>query len=106
MKKFLIEVVLPSIPVFMFAYKEINANVDSIDNLNHLRNLIETKLKNVKINSEIPEDLLRKIQDRIYQNRTSSPLIPEFIYYFLRTKLEDEMNYSVAKKLESLRTNS
>jgi hypothetical protein len=104
LKSFLIEVVLPSIPVLMFAYKEINSNTESIDNLNHLRNLIERKLKDVNIHSEIEEELLRKIQDRIYHNRVLSPLIPDFIYYFIRTKLEDEMNYSVAKKLEILRT--
>ena len=104
LQTFLIEVILPSIPVFMFAYKEINSNTESIDNLNHLKNLIESKLKDVNINSEIDEELLRKIQDRIYQNRVLSPLIPDFIYYFVRTKLEDEMNYSVEKKLEILRT--
>lgn len=104
LKTFLIEVVLPSIPVIMFAYKEINSNVESIDNLNHLRHLIESKLNSVNIRSDIDEELLRKIQDRIYQNRILSPLIPDFIYYFVRTKLEDEMNYSVANKLEILRT--
>lgn len=106
LKTFLIEVILPSIPVFMFAYKEVNSNTESIDNLNHLRNLIESKLKDVNIDSEIDEGLLRKIQDRIYHNRVLSPLIPDFIYYFIRTKLEDEMNYSVEKKLEILRTKS
>src|SRR5690606_14564461 len=100
LKTFLIEVVLPSIPVLMFAYKEINSNVESIDNLNHLRHLIESKLNEVNIKSKIDEALLRKIQDRIYHNRILSPLIPDFIYYFIRTKLEDEMNYSVANKLE------
>src|SRR5690606_36628514 len=44
LKGFLIEVILPSIPVVMFAYKEINSNTESIDNLNHLRNLIESSL--------------------------------------------------------------
>lgn len=104
LQTFLIEVILPSIPVFLFAYKEINSNTESIDNLDHLRNLIESKLKDVNIDSKIEEELLRKIQDRIYHNRVLSPLIPDFIYYFIRTKLEDEMNYSVAQKLEKLRT--
>ncbi len=102
LKTFLIEVVLPSIPVFMFAYKEISSNTESIDNLNHLRDLIESKMKDVNIDSKIDEELLRKIQDRIHHNRVLSPLIPDFIYYLIRTKLEDEMNYSVAKKLEIL----
>ena len=104
LKTFLIEVILPSIPVFMFAYKEINSNTASIDNLNHLRNLIESKLLDINMDSRIDIGLLRKVQDRIYQNRVLSPLIPDFLYYLIRTKLEDEMNYSVASKLETMRS--
>lgn len=101
---FLIEVVLPSIPVFMFAYKEINSNTESIDNLNHLRNLIESTLAKTNIDDNIDKEHLRNIQDRIYNNRLLSPMIPEFIYNFLRPKLEDEMNYSMEERIKILRT--
>lgn len=104
LKSFLIEVIIPSIPVFMFAYKEINSNTESIDNLEHLKNLIEQNLNNININSNIEKSLLRKIQDRIYTNRILSPLVPDFIYVIIRPKLEDEMNYSVQQKVESLTT--
>ncbi|MEZ7506066.1 S-4TM family putative pore-forming effector [Flavobacterium sp. Arc2] len=104
LKSFLIEVVIPSIPVFMFAYKEINLNTESIDNLEHLKNLIENTLSNLTINSNVEKSLLRKIQDRIYSNRILSPLIPDFLYYILRPKLEDGMNYSVAQKVQNLTT--
>ncbi len=100
---FLIEVVLPSIPVFMFAYKEINSNTESIDNLNHLRSLIETTLAKTNIVDTIDKEHLRNIQDRIYNNRLLSPMIPEFIYNFLRPKLEDEMNYSMEERIKILR---
>ena len=50
----------------MFAYKEINSNTESIDNLEHLKNLIEQNLNNINVNSNIEKSLLRKIQDRIY----------------------------------------
>lgn len=102
LKAFLIEVMMPSIPVFMFAYKEINSNTESIDNLEHLKNLIEDNIKNLNINSNIDSTLLRKIQDRIYSNRILSPLIPDFLYKIIRPKLEDEMNYSVKEKVEKL----
>lgn len=102
LKLFLIEVVIPSIPVFMFAYKEINSNTESIDNLEHLRNLIEANLNNLTIESNIQKSLLRKIQDRIYPNRILSPLIPDFLYYLIRPKLEDQMNYSVEQKVKEL----
>lgn len=102
---FLIEVILPSVPVFMFAYKEINSNTESIDNLNHLRNLIESALNKININDNIEKEHLRNIQDRIYNNRLLSPLIPDFIYNSLRPKLEDEMNYSMEERIEILRNN-
>lgn len=102
LKVFLIEVVIPSIPVFMFAYKEIDCNTESIDNLEHLKNLIEETIEGLTINSSIEKSLLRKIQDRIYANRNLSPLIPDFLYEIIRPKLEDEMNYSVEEKVQKL----
>ena len=102
LKAFLIEVIIPSIPVFMFAYKEINSNTESIDNLKHLKNLIEDNINGLNINSNIEKSLLRKIQDRIYANRNLSPLIPDFLYKMIRPKLEDEMNYSVKERVEKL----
>ena len=103
LKSFLVEVVLPSIPIFVFAYKEINTNIESIDNLKHLKNLIETSLSNLNINDEIEDSILRKIQDRIYTNRLLSPLIPDLIYKIVRPKLEDEMNYSIEERIKMLR---
>ena len=103
LKSFLIEVVLPSIPVFMFAYKEINSNTESIDNLEHLKDLIENSLSNRSLSDKMEVSLLRKIQDRIYANRILSPLIPDSLYGIIRPKLEDEMNYSVAEKIKTLR---
>lgn len=104
LKDFLIEVILPSIPVVMYAYKEINSNTESIDNLNHLRNLIESLIKKIKIDENIDDHQLRNIQNRIYHNRLLSPLIPDFIYKLLRLKLEDEMNYSIKEQIKILRT--
>lgn len=103
LKSFLIEVIIPSIPVFMFAYKEINTNTESIDNLEHLKKLIEQTLDKINIHSSIDKTLLRKIQDRIYTNRNLSPLVPDLIYRIIRPKLEDEMNYSVEQKVDELK---
>ena len=104
LKSFLVEVVLPSIPIFVFAYKEKNTNIESIDNLKHLKKLIESSLSNLNINDEIEDGILRKIQDRIYANRLLSPLIPDLIYKIVRPKLEDEMNYSVEERIKILRS--
>jgi len=103
--KFMIEVILPSIPIFNFTYKEYNTGLESIDNLQKLREIIEDNLKDISIIDSIETEELRRIQDRIYQNRILSPLIPDFIYSFLWNELEDQMNYSVKAKIEELNTN-
>src|SRR5690606_14731350 len=97
--KFMIEVVLPSMPIFVFTYKEFNISLESVDNLQKLREIIEDRLDSISINDTIEIEELRKIQDRIYQNRILSPLIPNFIYTFLWSDLEDQMNYSVKNKI-------
>nr|WP_253297295.1 S-4TM family putative pore-forming effector [Chryseobacterium sp. PCH239] len=100
--KFMIEVVLPSIPIFTFTYKEFNTSLESVDNLQKLREIIEENLNTISIDDSIDIEELRRIQDRIYQNRILSPLIPDFIYSFLWSGLEDQMNYSVKTKIEEI----
>lgn len=102
LKKFIIEVVLPVFPIFNFSYKEFNTNLESVDNLQKLREIIENKLNEVSKDDVIEQEELRKIQDRIFQNRILSPLIPNTIYNILWGKLEDEMNYSVENKINEL----
>ncbi len=100
--KFMTEVFLPSIPIFTFTYKEFNTNLESVDNLQKLREIIEERLNSLSINDSIESEELRKIQDRIYQNRILSPLIPNFIYTILWGELEDQMNYSVKNKISEI----
>lgn len=100
--KFMIEVILPSIPIFSFTYKEFNTNLESVDNLQNLKEIIEQNLKSNSINNSINIEELRRIQDRIYQNRILSPLIPDFIYRYLWSELEDQMNYSVKTKIAEI----
>lgn len=100
--KFMIEVILPSIPIFSFTYKEFNTNLESVDNLQKLREIIEQNLNSISINDSIKVEELRRIQDRIYQNRILSPLIPDFIYNYLWSELEDQMNYSVKTKIAEI----
>lgn len=101
--EFMLEVILLSMPIFIFTYKEFSTSLESVDNLQKLREIIEEKLDSISINDSINIDELRKIQDRIYQNRILSPLIPDFIYRWLWSDLEDQMNYSVKNKIEEIR---
>ena len=104
LKKFIIEVILPSIPILNFTYKEINQNIESVDNLQKLSEIIENKLSSLSRNDVIEIEELRNIQDRIFNNRILSPLIPDFIYKILWTELEDEMNYSVENRIVELQS--
>lgn len=102
LQKFIVEVILPSLPIFTFTYKEVSTNLEALDNLGKLKEIIENELVTKSLGDTIESDKVRKIQDRIFSNRTLSPLIPNFIYNFLWTKLEDEMNYSVENKINEL----
>jgi len=100
--EFMLEVILPSMPIFIFTFKEFSTSLESVDNLQKLREIIEEKLDSTSLNDSINVEELRKIQDRIYQNRILSPLIPDFIYRWLWSGLEDQMNYSVKNKIEEI----
>ena len=102
LKKFIIEVLLPSLPIFNFTYKETRTNLESIDNLQKLREIIEERLNEFSVDGTVDVEELRNIQDRIFHNRMLSPLIPDFIYKWLWTDLEDQMNYSVENKIDKL----
>ena len=84
--------------------KEINQNIESVDNLQKLRKIIENKLSSLSRNDVIEIEELRNIQDIIFNNRILSPLIPNFIYKILCTELEDEMNYSVENRIVELQS--
>lgn len=93
---------LTSLPLFTFTYKEVSTNIESIDNLEKLQEIIEKELDETTLTDTIDTEKIRKIQDRIYNNRILSSLIPNFIYNILWTKLEDEMNYSVENRINEL----
>lgn len=103
---FITNVLFPSLPVFVLAYKQIANNKEAIKNLNELKNLIESELRKVKITDCIDNFLIRQIQDKIYLKRINSPLVPEWAYNLLRQNLEDEMHFSVSENIRELSEHS
>lgn len=87
---------LPVLPILTFLGKLTKEHSASLKNLESLRSnitslwtgILDGSAKNV-------ETTLRRIQDKIYLNRKSSPLIPEWFYDWQRPKLEQQMYYSV-----------
>lgn len=99
---FISNVLFPSLPVFILAYKQITSNKEAIEKLDELKSLIETELENIKINDNVDSHLIRQIQDKIYLKRINSPLLPEWAYDFLRQNLEDEMHFSMKETVTEL----
>ena len=99
---FFSNVLFPSLPIFVLAFKQISSNKEAIGNLDELKNLIENELENIKLNDNIDSHLIRQIQDKIYLKRINSPLLPEWAYDFLRQNLEDEMHFSMKETVKEL----
>lgn len=101
-QSFISNVIFPSLPVFVLAYKQISGNKESIENLRELKELIDNELERSKINDTIDVHLIRQIQDKIYLKRINSPLLPEWAYNFLRQNLEAEMHFSMRETIKEL----
>lgn len=99
---FISNVLFPSVPIFVLAYKQISSNKEIIENLKELKELIENELEKIKINDSIEIHLIRQIQDKIYLKRINSPLLPEWAYNILRQNLEDEMHFSIKETVKEL----
>lgn len=89
---------LPSLPILTFLGKLVKEHSTSLKNLESLRSNI-TSLWSDVLNGTTTnvETTLRRIQDKIYQNRKTSPLIPEWFYNWQRPKLEQRMYYGVSE---------
>lgn len=101
--KLVLTVLLPSAPIIQWAYKNISNNNDSITNLKQLNTLLNETWNSVKAGNMVDASTIRQIQDGIYLNRKSNPLIPDFVYDRLRDKLESQTRYSVAELIGELR---
>ena len=106
---FLMTVVSPILPAFILVYKTVKDNGIAIDNLNHMKGKlyeIISKAENIEHYSD--EQLLndsRCLQDMIFDNRASSPLIPDKLYFGKRNKYEEiakDTNRELIRKIKQL----
>ena len=101
LRSFLLTVALPFMPVLILSVKLFNDHNSAIKNLESLKTNLKTiwseVLSGTATNSE---RTIRQIQDKIYLNRRSNPLIPEKIYDYLRPQLEKQMYYCVDDLVE------
>jgi len=99
---FFTNIALPVLPVTLIIIKQYKLNNESIQNLIDLKELIEHELFVLNIDTNVSPTIIRQIQDKIFSNRTNSPLMPNRLYNKLWSKLETEMNFAVEIKVAEL----
>lgn len=90
----------PYLPILSMALKLYNEHTTSIKNLESLKSAINSAWSNLLMKEVVSEQTIRQIQDRIFLNRKSNPLIPDKMYNKLRSNLEEQMYYSVSLLVE------
>ena len=103
LKSFLSNVLIPSFPIFILAWKQYITNDENIEDLIVTSSKIDKILSNSNFSSAIDYNEIRQIQDRIYNSRKNRNLLPDWIFYKFRNKLEKSMDYIVAEKIDDLK---
>ncbi|MCB9222411.1 MAG: hypothetical protein H6615_11355 [Ignavibacteria bacterium] len=96
----------PYLPILSMALRLYNEHMTSIKNLESLKSTINSAWSNLLKKEVVSEQTIRQIQDKIFLNRKSNPLIPDKMYNKLRSNLEEQMYYSVNLLVEEYKTNN
>lgn len=105
----LLTLFLPFLPLASFALKDYRKHIDAIEGLTNLKGEVEKLWANALENPASKEltNQSRDLQDAIYRNRTSNPLIYDWVYKMLRSKNETlaytGAKYYVAQAQEALK---
>lgn len=94
----LLNVLLPFIPLGAFVLREHRKQVDTVDSLTTLKSETD-KLWSKALKSPDSPDLeqdSRNLQDAIYRNRTSNPLVYDWVYWLSRKFNEDLARHAAA----------
>ena len=100
--KILLTIIFPSIPILQWTLRNIHSNNQSILTLEQLNSLINSNWEQAKNGLNIDNSTLRQIQDGIFLNRKSSPLIPDYVYNKMRSKLEKQTRYTVKQLVNEI----
>lgn len=91
--------VSPVISWYMDLHKQNHKNVMALEKLNQL---IDSALRKLRNGDNIEEQNVISIQNFMFIHRSSSYVIPDFIYKLRRNKHEEATRYSVAHIVEEL----
>jgi hypothetical protein len=94
LEKFLLAVLAPISPAFLWGIREFSRQSGTTKTLERLKNYLESLWTEVITNSLPPdkaETNARHLQDGIFEHRGNSPLIFDWVYEFLRSEHEEQM---------------
>lgn len=91
----LLYVIAPCCPIIQWFCNNIKQNKESLSNSHTLNNIINETWDRLLRGEAIEEEKIKKNQFRLYMNRKTNPLIPDWFYYKKRDENEDNINYSV-----------
>ena len=105
LEAFLLVILLPLIPGIVWGLRQYRSHEAVVDRQTRLKTYIMelwNKIKNDNLSEEILRVEARNIQNEIFDNRNSYPLVFDRIYKWMRGGLEDEMNVGAQKLVEDL----
>ena len=93
--QYVMAIVLPFLPVIVFASRQISENLDAAKSADNLREHSESLWSNAISRNLSESDLdkeSRDLQCEIFTHRKNSPLIFDWLYFLLRSSHEETMN--------------
>jgi hypothetical protein len=95
-------ILAPMLPLFLFWIRQHQENKTAIEKLNIIKEELDHLWAKALRKDNICDDweaLSRNIQDGIFLNRKSNPLIFDWFYKIFRSQYEEDMNYSVTQQI-------
>lgn len=92
----LLTVLVPFIPLAAFVLREHRKQSDTVENLTTLKSEVDklwAKALKTPDSTELEQDS-RNLQDAIYRNRTSNPLVYDWVYWLMRNINEDSARHA------------
>jgi hypothetical protein len=102
---FVLSTLAPMTPVMIWALRECNRQAATIEVLDRLNDEVKKLLDRARSGATEREISMRsrELQDAIFNHRSSSPLIFDWVYNFLRSRIEEQMNAGADQLVNELR---
>lgn len=104
MTSFVLSTLAPMTPVMIWALRERNRHAATCELLDRLNEDVKKLFEKSRAGATEPEisKRSRELQDAIYNHRVSSPLIFDWIYDRLRSRMEERMNAGAQELVDQL----